>query len=85
MYREGLSCLQLPWLRTERICNSVYLSGLLGSIGPILLHDLVDVGTGPSVSPKATSLHGWNVSDQAPLGHEHDYDQWCHFGCRVPM
>ena len=63
--REGLLLPLTPFRGYKEWVTWIYLSDSLVSASPGLLHDLWDAGAGPSVSPLATSLHGWQVGDQA--------------------
>ena len=52
LYWDGLSCIRLPYQRTQqRIFNLGLPVRALGSASPSLLYDLVAVGVDPSVSP----------------------------------
>ena len=61
---RGFSCLGLPLLEFKEQVTHIYLLDSLVSTSPGLLHNLVDDGAGPLVSPWATVLHRLQVSDQ---------------------
>ena len=50
LYREGLSCLRLPYYG-KRMFNLELPVKALGRTSPSLLHDMVDVGVDPPISP----------------------------------